>query len=235
MRRSLVALGALVVSVTVTLAVVAPASTSPRTLSFSGYTWEVKSSSGKVGPGPNYFSAATDNVWVDAGGRLHLRMTRKNGHWQCAEVATVQSLGYGTFTLDSRVDALDKNVVLGLFTWSDDPAYANRELDIEFARWGNAGDPTNAGWTVQPYDQPGHGQRFTESSAQTSSQAFTWTPSSVAFTSSSASPGSWTYSAAGVPQAGGEHARMNLWLFQGRAPSGHSSVEVVVKSFRFTP
>jgi hypothetical protein len=32
----------------------APAAT--RTISFSGHNWTVKSSFGKVGPGPNYFS-----------------------------------------------------------------------------------------------------------------------------------------------------------------------------------
>ena len=107
-----------------------------RAITFSGYTWDVKSSAGKVGPGPNSFSNSASNVWVDASGRLHLRITLSKGHWYCAEVVNRQSLGRGTYawTLDSPVDALDPNVTLGLFTWNDDPAYNHRELDVELAR-----------------------------------------------------------------------------------------------------
>jgi hypothetical protein len=208
-----------------------------RTISFSGYTWTVKSSSGKVGPGPNYFSSSADNVQVDSVDRLHLRVTYVNGRWYCAEVVNTQSLGYGTysFTLDSPVDALDPSVTLGLFTWSDRPQYAHRELDIEFARWGNAADPTNGQYVVQPYDSPGHLTRITQSGAATSTQSFTWSRSSVAFSSPSATPSSWVFSGSGVPLAGGEHAHMNLWLFQGQAPTDGQEVEVVVKAFSFTP
>ena len=129
----------------------------PRTIAFSGYTWQVKSSTDVVGPGPNYFSDSGANVWVDQQGRLHLKLTSSKGRWYCAEVVNMQSLGRGRygFELDSAVNALDPNVVLGLFTWSDDPAYANRELDVEFSRWGNAADPTNAQYVVQPYEHPG--------------------------------------------------------------------------------
>jgi hypothetical protein len=208
-----------------------------RTVSFSGYTWQVKASNGKVGPGPNYFSSTAKNVWVDSQGWLHLALTRLRGRWWCAEVVNSQSLGYGTytFTLDSRVDALDPNVTLGLFTWSDDPAYAHRELDVEFARWGNAADPTNAQNVVQPYDAPGHLVRITQPAVSSSGVAFTWHSGSVGFTSSSASPGSWTYSGGDVPLPGGEHARLNLWLYGGAAPTDGKPVEVVVRSFSFSP
>ena len=67
-----------------------------------------------------------------------MKIVKTAGKWVCAEVVLQQTLGYGTyrFYLDSPVDSLDPNVVLGLFTWNDDPAFNNRELDIEFARWG---------------------------------------------------------------------------------------------------
>lgn len=135
-----------------------------RSIEFSGCTWDVKSSAGKVGPGPNYFSNSPDNVWVDDAGRLHLKLTRSKGRWYAAEVVNRQSLGRGTYTwvLDSPVDSLDPNVVLGLFTWNDDPAYHHRELDIEFARWGNAADPTNGQFVVQPYDHTGNLVRITQ-------------------------------------------------------------------------
>jgi hypothetical protein len=208
-----------------------------RTVEFSGYTWQVKSSAGLVGPGPNVFSDSASNVWVDKLGRLHLKLAYSKGPWRCAEVINTQSLGRGRygFELDSAVDALDPNVVLGLFTWSDDPAYANRELDIEFARWGDAADPTNGQFVVQPYDRTGHLQRFTQPAAQASTHSFDWQAGAVAFSSSTATPSTWTYAGSDVPPPGSEHVRMNLWLYRGLPPINGKSVEVVVKRFSFEP
>jgi hypothetical protein len=210
---------------------------SVRTVEFSGYTWQVKSSAGVVGPGPNNFSDSTANVWVDSAGRLHLKLTYSKGRWYCAEVVNTQSLGRGrySFELDSAVDALDPNVVLGLFTWSDDPAYNNRELDIEFSRWGNAAEPTNGQYVVQPYDGSGNLQRVTQPPLSASTHSFDWQASAVTFTSSTATPSPWTYAGPDVPQPGSEHARMNLWLFRGTPPGSGRSVEVIVRRFSFTP
>src|SRR4051812_19512341 len=128
------------VSALLCLLAVTPTQAAATVLAFSGYSWVVKASSGKVGPGPNYFSSSANNVWVDNLGRLHLRITKQGSRWFCAEVVSQASFGYGTYRwyLDSPVDNLDPNVVLGLFTWSDLPDYANREIDIEFSRWGAA-------------------------------------------------------------------------------------------------
>src|SRR5512137_2505779 len=62
------------------------------TLNFSGYTWVVRSS-GKGGPGPNYWDP--DNVSVDTNGYLHLRLTHQDGKWYCSEVCTEKRLGFG--------------------------------------------------------------------------------------------------------------------------------------------
>ena len=132
--------------------------------------------------------------------------------------------------------ALDPNAVLGLFTWNDDPAYNHREIDVEFSRFGNAADPTNGQFVVQPYATTGNLVRITQPSAvTTSTHAFTWRTSSVDFATSAATPSSWTYAGPDVPQPGGEHARMNLWLFRGQPPSNGLPIEVVITSFTFTP
>ena len=218
-----------------------------RRLDFSGYNWWVKNSASPVGPGPNYFSASTNNVWLDASNRLHLRITNRSNAWQCAELVTRRTFGHGSyrFTLDSRVDNLDPNVVLGLFTWSDDPAYAYREIDLEFSRWGNASDPSNAQYVVQPFDAAGHLVRFTvPTTATNSTHLFTWETNRVSFQSmkggftNSPPPGNaisnWVYSLA-VPPSGDENIRINLWLSLGRAPTDSKEVEVVIKSFQFVP
>jgi hypothetical protein len=206
----------------------------PKTITFSGETWYVKTGSGKVGPGPNYFSDSSKNVWVDTAGRLHLKITRSGNRWTCAEVISARSFGYGTyrFNLASSVDNLDPNVVLGLFTWNDDPAFHNRELDIEFSRWGNRNNQ-NAQYVVQPYTDPLNMFRF-QHPAGASVQEISWQPGQVVFQSTNAggTVASRTMTN-GIPQAGGENARFNLWLFQGRAPSDRKEAEVIVQSFDF--
>src|SRR5438552_1494221 len=133
-----------------------------RTLRFSGYEWVVKAATnGPVGPGPNYFSDGPDTVWVDEADRLHLRINAKDGRWRAAEVISTRSFGYGTyrFYLDTNVDEFDPNVVLGLFTWSDEPAFYHRELDIEISRWGQEKNELGQ-CVVQPYAQPDNYVRF---------------------------------------------------------------------------
>lgn len=209
-----------------------------RTVTFSGQTWTVKSSpTAVVGPGPNFFSDSAGNVWVDTQGRLHLRIVKSGGRWQSAEVIGTRSLGLGTYTwtFDSRVDALPPSVVLGLFTWSNYEGYANREMDVEFSRWGNPFATTNAQFAVQPFDLAGHLMRFLAAPAATSTHSFRWAPGSVAFTSSTGSVPSWTYTGADVPPPGDETPRMNLWLYQGAPPANGKAVEVVIRSFTFTP
>lgn len=228
----------------VTVLAVAPTTLAARPspprgpISFAGYTWNVKSSHGKVGPGPNYFSNSASNVWVDSAG-LHLKITQSKGRWYSAEVVLQGNLGYGTyrFTLGSSVGSLDPNVVLGLFTWDDAPADAHRELDIEFAKWGNAADPTNAQYVVQPWDSTGHLVRWTQPTTTASAHSFAWSPTSVAFrsTAGTSTIASWTFTGAGIPHPGAENARIDLWLYQGNAPSNGQPVEVLISKFEFIP
>ena len=218
-----------------------------RRLDFSGYNWWVKSSTGPVGPGPNYFSDSTNNVRLDAQDRLHLRITNRSNQWQCAEVVTRRSFGYGhyRFQLDSRVDNLDPNAVLGLFTWSDDPAYAHREIDVECSRWSNAADVNNAQFVVQPWDTTGHLVRYAvPANATNSAHVFTWETNRIRFQAqrgdysnsptSSAVISSWDYTQA-MPVPGDENVRLNLWLVSGTPPVNGSEVEVVIRSFQFVP
>ena len=219
----------------------------PRWLSFSGYDWWVKTSAGKVGPGPNYFSDSTNNVFLDGSGNLHLKVTYRSNQWTCAEIVSARSFGYGSyrFELLTDVNALDANVVLGLFTWSDDPALAHREIDVECSRWSNAGDLRNSQFVVQPYNLPGHLVRYTVPALLTNStQSFNWESNRVVFQSQrgdfSLNPAasnlisSWTYVQA-PPQPGDENVRLNLWLNGGNPPTNGQEVEVIIKSFQFVP
>ena len=211
-----------------------------NTVSWNGASWQVKTSNAAVGPGPNIFSKA--NVGVDASGFLHLKIAKDaSGRWTTAEVIAPTSLGYGTytFTVATPLNALDPNVVLGLFTWSDKAPYAHREIDVEASRWGNAADPTNAQFVVQPYNLANHLVRFDATGTVRTLQRFTWRAGSVVFESRQADTGAlisaYTYTGADVPKPGDERVHLNLWLFGGAAPSNGLPVEVVVQSFAFAP
>jgi hypothetical protein len=214
-----------------------------RSIRFSGYDWLVKSSTVLVGPGPNYFSDSEDNVWIDEQGRLHLRVTRDaNGRWKASEVVLQASLGYGEyrFTIEGPPRELDPNVVLGLFTWKDEPAENHKELDVEIARWGDPAGP-NGRYTLQT----GHTYNF-ESPAATvpTTHVIDWQPDQVRFQSwegSDTEPPSPVTTIAervfdtGVPHPGGEQTRMNLWLNGGAAPLADGGLEAIVSSFEFSP
>jgi len=217
-----------------------------RAIRFSNHNWAVKT--GYEGPGPNYFSDSVNNVWVDANGYLHLKITYQAGFWYCSEVISDESFGYGTyvFTIDSRVDLLDRNIVLGLFTWDTyAPQYNYREIDFEFSRWQNPSNDIGQ-YVVQPWYTPGNINRFDFSYAgqgDTTTHVMTWRPDGIYFKSYygdfelAPSPEKvikdWYYTGADNPPPGGENARMNLWLINGLAPSNGLESEIVIKDFMF--
>ncbi len=218
-------------------------------ISFSGYDWWLKTSGSPVGPGPNYFSDSTSNVWVDTHGWLHLRITNRSNQWQCAEMVSGRSFGYGSyrFELESSVNALDPNVTLGLFTWSDDPAYTDREIDVEGGRWSTPSDINNCQFVVQPFNLANHLVRYRVPTGVTNStQLFIWQSNRVDFESLVGSyvtnpPATnvvltWSFTnAPAVPLSGDENVRMNLWLVNGVVPASSNEVEVIIKSFDFVP
>jgi hypothetical protein len=215
-------------------------------IDFSGYQWCVKYGPLPMGPGPNYFSSSSDNVQVDADSRLHMRITKRLGRWQCAEVILDQSLGYGKyiFYLDGRPDLIDKNVVLGLFTWDDDVPPYYREIDVEISRWGSDLDD-NTQFVVQPWDISGNMHRFNSVlTADAMTCSFTWTGTKISFECllghSPVSPGggiiaAWEYiDTAYIPTEGQEKVHINLWLCD-TAPSNGLAAEVVIAGFAFIP
>ena len=223
-----------------------------RFIEFSGYQWMVKQSyHHSVGPGPNYFSGKDKNVWVDEQGRLHLKITKERYRWYCAEIFSLQHFGHGTyiFRLDSPIDQLDKNVVLGIFTWEHRAVeHYNREIDIEFSRWGED-TAQNAQFVVQPWQKSQNRERFhmnLHPQNTLSTHIIVWTPTSLSFRSLQgrvASPlntgkvfHEWTYTGEHVPTSGtATQMRFNLWLMEGRAPSDGKEVEVILEAFEFTP
>ncbi len=123
-------------------------------LTFSGREWTIKYGNNTQGPGGNYFTDNNDDVFIDANGYLHLSISEKEGIWRCTEVVSNDTMGYGTYiwTIEGNPVNIDRNVVLGLFTWNpySFKTQANSEVDIEFAKWQNPDEEYTLQYGVQP-------------------------------------------------------------------------------------
>ena len=212
-------------------------------IQWSGYTWNVRPA-GTGNPGSNNWSNTTDNVWVDNDGNLHLKITKVGDKWYCSEIYSQESFGYGEYTFQTltNVENLDKNIVLGLFTYETD----TKEVDIEFSKWGNINNK-EGNFVVQPSSSNStinYPLNLTGCLSDCySTHKFQWSPSSIYFQSYyghySNLPSSdnliknWTYTGANIPTNGNEKVHLNFWLFNGNPPSNLQDAEVIIKSFSF--
>jgi hypothetical protein len=217
-----------------------------RTIDFSGFTWIVKESDEKRGPGPNYFGSSSDQVWVDELGNLHLKIKQVDGRWKCAEVYTKERFASGKFSfyLASKIDRLDPNVVLGLFTWHDNPLYHNQEIDIEISKWGRTADK-NAQFVVQPYTNSKNLHRFDISlNGDFSTHEFTIGREFVFFESyhghheksqTGGNIANWLYHSKKKTRVHNAQIHINLWLQKGLPPLNQNEAEIVIKKVEFVP
>jgi hypothetical protein len=204
------------------------------TLYFGGIHWDMKANlQEQVGPGPNYFSH--ENVFVDDGGRLHLKIDRIGGRWTTAEVAAVEPFGYGRYaiTLGSLPSSLPDGVVLGFFTFDDAPEQFHREIDIELHTVRRDGREYPGPFTVQPWDQAGQSRPVGVAPKEGYVYGFDWSPARIEFfvlNGEQSVLDTWTYTGS-VPTPGRATVRLNLWLVQGMAPKDLQPLEVVVEQF----
>lgn len=121
-------------------------------LTFSGRKWDIKNEF--QGPGPNFFRSHPNDIFIDNNGYLHLTVSERDGQWNCTEVISQDNLGYGTYiwTIEGDPVNIDRNIVLGLFTWDNNTFQtdANSEVDIEFAKWGDPEEEYTLQYGVQP-------------------------------------------------------------------------------------
>ena len=197
---------------------------------FAGSLWNVKTSTGGVGPGPNVFGP---DSYVDSHGALHLQVVKTAGQWQCSEVwlPNVATYGRYTFYLNALSAPLDPSLVLGAFLYAD----GGQEIDMEIGTYANPDSQSQ--WVVQP-NTP---HRFVAPLADLT-YSYNWEPGEVDFqcwTGHSPSPASpsdivdtYTYSGSDVPAESDDlHVHLNLWLFGGNAPTNGQNAQVVVAGF----
>jgi glucan 1,3-beta-glucosidase len=226
-----------------------------RFLEFAGRTWSVKAFDVPTGPGDNYFSDDPDHVWVDDEG-LHLTIKQADDIWWCTEVILQETLGYGTYVFytESDVDKISHETVLGLFTWDnygDGPGrWPYREIDIEFARWGAAGDERNSQYCIQPWDGEGTSHRFRIDYPDPNDKRITtfweWKEDVCHFTTARGyiTPNEvtdenvisrWNYSGKYLQPPGRENVRLNFWIFKKTPPATDTLTEFIISDFKFFP
>jgi hypothetical protein len=211
-----------------------------KTVHFSGYDWNVRTTDSNRGGAVTSYDPA--NAWTDSGGALHLQIANHSDKWTCAEVSLTRSLGYGMYHFVVHESTnLEPAAVLSMFTWDDSGQDQNhREFDVEITRWG---DPLskNAQYAIQPYYVPANVDRFM-APAGILTYSFQWEPGKVSFKTvrgSNAGDRSRAVSAhvftSGVPTPGGELVHMNLYIFGGAASPLKNQSEVVIEKFEYLP
>lgn len=197
---------------------------------FSGYSWTFKSSgTTKMGPGPNNFASSPNNMWKDDQDRLHLKITKDNNKWNCSELISTKTFGYGTyiFTTDSDLTNFNEKVVFGLFTWNNSSfqTQGNSEVDVEFAKWNDASDSLVLTYSVQPvwFSNPSPYVERTRKPQMnvsklkgTCTHVFKWTPDLITWESYEGEnyPGtnliaSWSYDKTNMPRTKIEGSRVS--------------------------
>jgi hypothetical protein len=211
-----------------------------KTLHFSGYEWTARSAGSYRGGSHNSFDPA--NAWTDENGALHLSVTKSGMDWFCSEVKLTRSLGYGTYrfvVLDAS--SLEPSMILTLSTSDGVGTEENRrELDIEISRWGSAAND-NSQYVVQPYYIPVNIVRFPAPGGKLT-QSIHWEPGRATFSTTVGPPYAATprvvnqhVFTSGVPSAGGDSVRMNLYIFgKGQIPVKNNA-EIVIEKFEYLP
>lgn len=210
-----------------------------KTLTFSGYEWEVRLVPSDRG-GANEYDGA--NAWTDEAGHLHLKLAQRNGRWTSSEVSLTRSLGYGTYIFVVRdVSELDPAAAFSMLTYDESGGGHNhREIDVEISQWGDR-SISNAQYVVQPYFVAANVSRFAAPPGRLT-HSFRWEPGRVSFNTvrgelsrrggDLVSQHEFT---SGVPVPGNETVRINLYHFHYAPQPPQKDVEVVIERFQYFP
>lgn len=216
------------------VAVVPGAERSPSpTIDFCGYQWRLRTAPSSRG-GRNVYSPS--NISVDKQGAMHLRISRTENDWSCAEASLTRNLGYGTYEFVVRgLETLEPAAVFGMFTFDyAGGALHNREMSIEISRWG---DPArkNAQYLLQPYYVAANVHRF-NAPAGTLTFSLRWDQDRCTFrTLRGATKVSEHAFTTGVPAPGLESIRVVLYVFRAAAVKLQRPMEVVIDRFTYFP
>ena len=205
-----------------------------KLVNFAGYQWVAREGVSHRAGSENWFNPA--NVWTDNNGALHLRITKNQDRWTCAEVRLDRSLGYGMYRFRLRdTSHLEPAAVLTLVAWDGlGGEQDRRELDVEISRWGYVKNE-NAHYVVQPYYVPTNMVRF-QAPSGILVHSFDWEPGQATF---STVRGSTLVNrhvfTSGVPSPDGHSVRISLFAFARGRTTLQNENEAVIEAFEYLP
>jgi len=196
----------------------------------------------------NRFAGQGRSVILNPDKSLTLTLSKSDGLWYCGELNLTRNLGYGTylFKVRTRLSDLDRNLVLGLFTYSDRDTRNYDEIDIEFSAWASPKNPVRGQYIVQPYEKPGHIAYFDlKGDEERNTYSFSWTKKSIEFLSwkgygqrpeegSPAILAAWVFDETKqLPSPSRAGVIINLYLSGKPAPEGSGLISVIIDAFEF--
>ena len=202
-------------------------------IQFSGYKWRLRDAPSGRG-GRNVYSPS--NIGVDENGAMHLRISKTESDWSCAETSLVRNLGYGTYELVVRdLEGLEPAAVFSMFTYDyASGAQHNREMSVEISRWGDSAKK-NAQYLVQPYYVAANVHRFNVPPGVLTF-SLEWQRDRAAFrTKRGAAIVAEHVFTSSVPSPGIESMRMALYIYRKAEVKLQQPMEVVVERFTFFP
>ena len=126
-------------------------------LSWMGHNWNM-TTGGMAG----VIQGKSSNIFVDASGYLHLRITKTGTTWTGSEMFTQDNMGFGTYQWQiqgSNIYAMDPPVVFGVFPYgpaNNIGADAENELDVEFSNWNGDFKPQLVNMDFTDYPSTGN-------------------------------------------------------------------------------
>jgi hypothetical protein len=232
LARSLVILRLLVLQ----LLLLAPATAMARTISWSGYEWDVRPP-GLGDPGPNQWSDSAANVRVEGSDLVLSIVKDASGCWTSAEVDNRRHLGYGTYRwiVASDLSGLDAADVLGMFTYTDS-LRSHNEIDLEASHWGNLSWPSGSATLWQGgATARSESKSFRYSNRPPYVHQFRWEPGRITYLVTDAAGAVLLDKTMtrGVPEPSSEVPMINFWRFENAPPAGERSMRI--SSFTWIP
>jgi len=206
---------------------------SARPIQLGGHTFVARQSETLTGPGPNRWSASSENVRIDAAGNLQLAITEREGRWYSAEISTALPDAYCRVRFRMLTDAtkLDPAVIAAVFIYRNDQS----ELDVELGRWGKPLEK-NAQFVVAP-PLADRLMRF-ELAQGTAPVDFTidWRSNAVSFVARTrdGQEHRFSYEGAPRPEPGGHRLHLSLWLRE-PSPVSHKGLALALSNLVIEP
>jgi hypothetical protein len=123
--------------------------------------------------------------------------------------------------------------------WHGDQYY--REMDVELSRWGDAANPNNAQYGIQPFYVPGNVYQF-KAPAGPLTYTMRWKSGSVAFTTARSSRNGTAGAVVaehefteGVPAPGQEKVKLQVYLVPSDKYPLQEGGEVIIDKFEYLP